>query len=82
MPNEFVGPLITGGITLAIALVAWVWNLSSRTAQVTYLAQRITLLEQAEVARSARLDSIAVRLSRIEPMISYLVDQYKASQRV
>lgn len=75
----FIGPMIGGGIALLVAMFTWVWQLSNKTAMVEFLDRRTTALEQANISRGARIDEIADRLSRIEPLIAFAVDHLKSS---
>lgn len=75
--EQFVGPALGGIIAFAIAAIGWIWQLSNRAASLEYMERRLTALEAAAQARGGRIDDIADRLARIEPMIAILVEQFR-----
>lgn len=73
--DQLVSPLVGGGVAFLIAGIGWIWNLSTRTASVEFLERRISALETDSRARSVRIDDMADRLARIEPMIAMVVEK-------
>lgn len=77
--TELSGPLLSGGLTLILAVAGWIWYLANKTSKIEYLDRRLTALELSNAARNMRIDDMADRLARLEPMISFLVEQLKSS---